>query len=268
MANQATRIRWRTRAAEAIRRHWSSIAHPRRRGAPNPATQQIFVAMIAVGAVVLAIDTLTAQTRKTPSGSSLAPNGGLFVAGLAIVGFGVLGIILLAVPAFFRWREDRITPFELFHDRNDPDCEEFGTAGIYSQVLRVGVRNRSSGGVQRVRVFMRILQGEGRSAFLHLEHDNEPSRFASRNGEYLTIDQISYFDVAFVRDLNGIYRFWFYYADADIHEASEIMLQSAMEWTIRLEAIGWTDSRDVVPLSKDFRLVVDDNHLMALTAVS
>ena len=68
---------------------------------------------------------------------------------------------------------------------------------------------------------MRILRGEGRSYYLHLQHDNDPARQASRNGESLTVGQTSYFDLAIIketRDIKGVKWFWFYYADEGISE--------------------------------------------------
>jgi hypothetical protein len=247
-----------------VARRWADVAHPERRGAPNPATQQIFIAMIALGSALLAIDTLTAPTKTTTSGSALNPNEGLFVAGLVIVGLGVLGLILLAIPAFFAWQEDRSTPFSLHHDLKCLECEENRTDHPW-QMLRVGVTNTSSGGVQRVRVFMRVLEGEGRSAFLHLQHDNEPARQASRNGDYLTIGQTSHFDVALVKREHD--SLWLYYADADISELSRVQLRGQpMEWKLRLEVSGWINSRDVVPTNTIFRLAVDAKQHMTLTA--
>jgi hypothetical protein len=118
---------------------------------------------------------------------------------------------------------------------------------------------------------MRIEAGDGRSYYLHLQHDNDPARQASRNGESLTVSQTSsYFDVALIKEetaVVGVKWFWFYYADADVSELSRLQLFGPIDWRIRLEVTGWTDFRDVVGLSKDFRLAIDQNLTMTLAEV-
>jgi hypothetical protein len=234
------------------------------------------VALIAFGAVVVAADTATASSKTTPSGSTLQPNQGVLIFGLVLVGLGVLSLAVLAFTAFMRWREDRVAPLELFHrPDSDKECEELFTippSDFDGQQLRVGVRNKGSAGVQHVRVFMRILEGEGRSYFLHLQHDNDPARSASRNGEFMAVGQRTYFDVALVkRTVQHVVgtrpgNFFFVYADTQISDMSGVGI-GFHSWLIRLEVTGWTTGRDVIPTTKDFRLTMTSQGQLAMTEV-
>jgi hypothetical protein len=131
-------------------------------------------------------------------------------------------------------------------------------------MVRVEVTNQSGMGVQRVRSYMRVLQGHGRSHFLHLEHDNEPQYLASRNGEYLTVGQTAHFDVAAVTLLG---EFFFCYADSGLTSLSLGQRPEGASWRLRIEASGWSDFRDVVPTSTEYRLTLDDQHELSFTTL-
>ena len=52
---------------------------------------------------------------------------------------GAVGLIAVAVTAFFRWRDDKRTPFILEFDPDDPECDD--VIGPWQQ-LRVRVTHR------------------------------------------------------------------------------------------------------------------------------
>jgi len=246
---------------EFIKRAWRTVAHPERRGPPDPAWAQIAVAMIAIGAVVVSVAAVTARTDTTASGSVLRPNQLVLWVGVALAAIGVAWCGVLAFTALMRWREDRKTPFMIAYDAAEVDCNEDPINGMPWQQVRIAVTNNSDTGVQRVRAFLRVLEGEGRNFFLHLQHDNDPLRHLSRTGEYVTTRQTVYFDLALVkRDLGW---FFFSYADPAISDLSKVALSPKM-WTFRIEVSGWTDARDVVPVSQEFHLHVDKKGVMTL----
>lgn len=238
--------------------------HPRRRGAPDPAWGQVSVAMIAIGSLLLAVDVATAPARATSSGLEPAPNTPILIAGLSIAALGVLSCLLMAVAALIRRNEDRRPACVVTHDPQCSECRGLEADG--SQTIRLEVSNVSGGGVQRVRCFMRVLEGHARSYFLHLQHDNEPQHLASRGGEYLTVGQVAHFDIASA-NVAGKGLFYFYYADADLRGITAQRAVGNQSWRFEIEASGWTDFRDVVPASKEFRLTLNDQHELSLTTL-
>jgi hypothetical protein len=172
----------------------TGVTRPRRRGVSDPLWAQVSIALIAIGSVLVSVDTLTAPTEVTPTGSQIAPSSPILIAGLSIVILGVLSVLVLAFSALSRWREDRATPFRVRHDPSCGDCLE--SSGTY-RTVRVEVTNLSGIGIQRVRSYMRVLEGIGRSYFLHIEHDNEPTYSASRTSCLLALG------------IGGVWAFWY-----------------------------------------------------------
>jgi hypothetical protein len=238
---------------DKLKRLGTQLWHPSRRSIPDPTWLQVSVALIAAGALMIAAE--AASTGKQT-------NYGVLYAGLGIGAVGVLGVVLCALAALLRWKDSRDTPFCLFHDSGDWECNESVTE--MSQQLRVAVTNTSPTGVQRVRVFLRAHSSDDRSHFLLLEHDNNPPGFVSRRGEDLAAGQQVYFDVAFAR--RDIGKRYLSFADSAIMGLSERDL-TPTRVIFDLTVSGWTDFYDVEPLTKPFRLTVHKDGQLSLDEV-
>lgn len=270
------------RFSEAIKRGWKQVAHPERRGMPDPSLSQIAISMIALGSLLVAISATTSSTVSTSHGTTVHPQPVYLWIGVVLTAIGVVGVAMLGFVAIMRRRDDQKTPFCIDHIPGTDDYEEDlddtvydtdGTSGrIVSQQVRVCVTNAGNIGVQHVRAYLTVLQGGGRNFFLHLQHDNDPTRHVSRNGEYMTIGQRTFFDVAFVRTIgwkSARVGFAISYADPAIESMSFITPLRKLEYDVRITVSGWTDFRDVVPRSKDFRISVDEEtYDLSLTELS
>ena len=72
------------------------------------------VALIALGSVLIAV---AAATASSPSPRlPLRPNQTLLWTGVFVAGFGMLGLIGVAISALFRWQDDKQTPFVVAYD--------------------------------------------------------------------------------------------------------------------------------------------------------
>lgn len=250
--------------ASHLQRLWRDIAHPQRRGPPDPTWAQIAVALIAIGSALLAIDAVTTTTQTTPRDVVVvsSPNQWLIYVAVPMLLLGVLSLSVLAFTATMRWKEDRKTPFLIAHDPNDNQCVENFSDG--SRQVRVKVCNIDSIGVERVRSFMRLPNGEDRSHFLHLQHDGDPLRRQSRDGENLTTRQVAYFDIAWRgKDPNHTEILRLNYAEPELQTLSR-RTDWPMSISMVIEVSGWRDFRDVVPTSKKFALIVDEKGVVTL----
>ena len=271
-----------------LRRLWQSICHPARRGLPDPSWAQIDIGMIAIGALLISAASVAAPNQVNNGVSVPSPIGWVIDLGLGLASVGVVGLGGLAFVALMRRREDALTPFVISHDpkQKGSDLEtldgmrlmpvnlKLGDSTIQQQTIeeafeweqiRVRVKNKGSIGIQRVRAYLEILEGQGRDFFLHLQNDNEPLHHLSRNGEYLTTQQSTWFDVAVVHRKGSNQGFYFCYADEAIGNMSHQPLANApMRWRVRITVSGWTDFRDVVPCSREFVVYLDGAHKISL----
>jgi hypothetical protein len=239
-------------------RFWGRVApffYPRRRGPTDPTWLSGWVGMIAAGALIIGV---AAAARGNGQGT----NEGALIAGLAIGALGVVGILGCCGLAAVRLFEDARSPFSVEYRPGCPDCvEDVNPRWGPSKQFRLHVVNKSRVGVQRVRAYMRVVEGQGRDHFLHVQHDNDGSglRQLSRTGEYLTVQQPVHFDVALIK-LGIPSAIRFEYADPAISEMSQkALVQQNLPslWRLRIEVSGWTDFRDVAPRSVEGELLVD-----------
>ena len=224
----------------------------------DPAWLQIGVALIALGATLIsAVAVADPGTKANPRGDTATM---MLWLGFGLTAIGVAAISINAATAFGRWRDDGNTPFEMVFDPNDPECvwQELQTNGQWSTQLRVKVTNIGSAGVERVRVHMLGPPGH-HTFFLHIRHDNEPLHMRSREGEYLTVGQFEYFDVA----CWNTQRYFLTYADGGIMGAP---VANGVH-TVVLTAMGWRGPRDVVSLPKTFTLTIGPAPQIALAEV-
>ena len=167
------------RTRDRLRIAWRHVSSSdrQRSGIPDPTWQQVGIALIAIGALLTSV-AAASQTRA----SSIVASPVLWT-GLVIAGLGVLTIICTAWMAFCRWADDKQSPFVIQYIQSDSQCAEKFDDG--SMQLRIAVTNRDGIGVQRVRAFVRFPDNDGRSHFLHLQHDNDLFRRMSREGVLL-----------------------------------------------------------------------------------
>lgn len=235
------------------------------------------VAVIAIGGVVIAVDAATASTVVVKGGTLLSPNEPVLWLGVGMCCLGLVGVLLLGFTAFMRYREDRVTPFTVEFDPDDPNCQEWGyiSTGPGKVVrstlqLRVRVTNNGPIGLQRVRAFLSIPHTLGRSHFLHIQHDNEPTTRLSREGEHVPVGQPVYFDVAFAWVIappgHNFPGYNFSYADMAIATQSYRAFTNSY-FPLDIRVSGWTDFRDVVPASRSFILEVKVPNTLALVQV-
>jgi hypothetical protein len=251
---------------------------PRRRGPLDQTWLAGWVGIVGVGGLIVGV----AAAAHSPSQNA---NGTVLVAGLIVAGMGLLGVFGCFIAAVLRWREDQQTPFEVFHNPQCPDCiEKLQRSQLGGYQVRLHVTNTSRTGVQRVRALLRVLEpveSNVRDYFLRVQHDNELD--LSRHGEYLTVEQTVHFDIARVnvpdpdneedRGVPGAYVFRFTYADGAITRMSRTSLYTdctdklpdlrtrklPAEWKLKIEVSGWTDFRDVEPVTRTYDLVVDES---------
>lgn len=267
------------------------LLHPRRRGIPDPTWSQVAVAMIALGSFSIALSAATAGTvtkvvhgvHGTTTSVSTNPQPVFLWFGGVVAGVGVLAIAGLAVIAFFRWTDDRRTPFVLFHDPSQLNCDEISfrdeivgidtttqpptpvTARDDWRQVRVGVINQGPVGVQRVRAYLEFLDGAHRNHFLHLQHDNDPQRYLSRNGEYLTTGETAYFDLVLAKWVSPWEGLYINYADTSISEMSRVKYSGTdLSYQVRVTVSGWSDFRDVVSVHQDYKIEWDGGQGLSL----
>ena len=218
-----------------LRAQWDALRdllHKSRRGPQDPAWLAGWAGMIAAGALVIG-------TAAAVRGTNQGTNQAALIAGMAVAGVGVIGVLVCLGLAAARYFEDAAPPLTITHDpANCPDCSEVVSVrvgGEFRQAcqVRLHVTNTGRVGVQRVRAYMRVLQAgalHARDHFLHVQHDNDPIglRVLSRSGENLTVGQPVHFDVALVslpdwsKPIPAVIRFE--YTDPAISDRSEIPL--------------------------------------------
>jgi hypothetical protein len=87
------------RFTETIKRGWQKVAHPERRGLPDPTFPQLAISMIALGALSVAISAATSSTKYTAHGTTIQPQPVLLWLGVALTVIGVGGVVMLGFVA-------------------------------------------------------------------------------------------------------------------------------------------------------------------------
>jgi hypothetical protein len=236
---------------------------PHRRGPMDPTWLAGWVGLVAVGGLIIA----AGAAAHAPEQST---NNGVLIAGTVIAALGVVGVFGCFALAVIRWGEDQRTPFVVTHKPDCSECREVLPNPTISSVegiqVRLHVENKSRVGVQRVRAYMRMIEagkGPTRSHFLHIQHDNDPLRQLSRQGEYLPVRQPVHFDIAVVwrnvAAVPGTHTIRFEYADMSISDSSGTTLNDnelPIKWRLAFQVSGWTDYRDVAPEDALYDLTV------------